>query len=118
MSKGVSLFANFGMGKGQTDTDCIFASVGNCFPANSYNATSEYSRVSFIPGANFFMGGTVAVPKLKLTLNPFIVFSLGRPFNIVTGRDTNGDGLFTERPAFATAQTEYRRSQAHKMATL
>jgi len=24
----------------------------------------------------------------------------------VTGRDTNGDGLFTERPAFATAQTD------------
>jgi hypothetical protein len=48
----------------------------------------------------------MAVPKLKLTLNPFIVFSTGRPFNIVTGRDTNGDGLFTERPAFATAQTD------------
>ena len=105
MSKGFSLFANFGMGKGKTDTDCIFGSVGNCFPADSYNATSEYSRVSFIPNANFFVGGTVLLPKLKLTLNPFIVFSLGRPFNIVTGRDTNGDGLFTERPAFATAQT-------------
>jgi hypothetical protein len=46
------------------------------------------------------------LPKLKVNLNPFIVFSTGRPFNIVTGRDTNGDGLFTERPAFATAQTE------------
>ena len=106
MSKGFSVFANFGMGKGKTDTDCIFASVGNCFPANSYDASSEYSRVGFIPGANFFVGGTVLVPKLKVTLNPFIVLSAGRPFNIVTGRDTNGDGLFTERPAFATAQTD------------
>jgi hypothetical protein len=26
----------------------------------------------------------------------------GRPFNITTGRDNNGDSLFTDRPAFAT----------------
>jgi hypothetical protein len=62
--------------------------------------------VSFIPGANFFMGGTMILPKLKLNFNPFIIYSTGRPFNIITGRDTNGDGLFTERPAFATAQTD------------
>jgi hypothetical protein len=68
--------------------------------------TSEYSRVSFIPSGNFFVGGTMILPKLKVNLNPFIVFSTGRPFNIVTGRDTNGDGLFTERPSFASAQTE------------
>ena len=106
MSKGFSLFVNFGTGRGMTDTDCIFASVGNCFPANSYNATSEYSRVGFIPSFNFFTGGTIILPRLKINLNPFIVISSGRPFNIVTGRDANGDGLFTERPAFATAQTD------------
>jgi hypothetical protein len=46
------------------------------------------------------------LPKLKVNLNPFAVYSTGRPFNIITGRDTSGDGLFTERPAFATAQTD------------
>ncbi|HEX6284719.1 MAG TPA: hypothetical protein VFZ71_07580, partial [Pyrinomonadaceae bacterium] len=51
-------------------------------------------------------GGTLIVPKLKVNLNPFIIYSMGRPFNIITGRDTNGDGVFTERPAFATAQTD------------
>ena len=106
MSKGFSVFANFGTGKGKTDTDCIFGSIGNCFPADTYDLTSEYSRVSFIPSANFFFGGTLILPKLKVNLNPFIVYSSGRPFNIVTGRDTNGDGLFTERPAFATADTD------------
>ena len=105
MSKGFSVFANFGTGRGKTDTDCIFGSIGSCFPANSYDATSEYSRVGFIPSFNFFVGGTLAVPKLKLTLNPFVIVSSGRPFNIVTGSDTNGDGLFTERPAFASART-------------
>ena len=105
MSKGFSLFANFGGGKGKTDTDCIFGSIASCFPADNYDLTGEYSRVSFIPSGNFFVGGTMILPKLKVNLNPFIVFSTGRPFNIVTGRDTNGDGLFTERPSFATAQT-------------
>jgi hypothetical protein len=106
MSKGFSLFANFGTGKGKTDTDCIFGSVGSCFPADSYDASNEYSRVGFIPSANFFVGGSLILPKLRINLNPFIVYSSGRPFNITTGRDTNGDGLFTERPAFATAQTD------------
>ena len=105
MSKGFSVFAHFGTGRGKTDTDCIFGSIANCFPADSYDLTSEYSRVSFIPSANFFVGGTLVLPKLKVNLNPFIIYSSGRPFNIVTGRDTNGDGVFTERPAFATAQT-------------
>ena len=106
MSKGFSLFANFGTGHGKTDTDCIFGSIANCFPADTYDLSSEYSRVAFIPSANFFAGGSLALPKLKVNLNPFIVYSSGRPFNIVTGRDTNGDGLFTERPAFATPQTD------------
>lgn len=106
MSKGFSVFAHFGTGKGKTDTDCIFGSISNCFPADTYDLSSEYSRVSFIPSANFFVGGTLILPKLRVNLNPFIVYSSGRPFNIVTGRDTNGDGLFTERPAFASAQTD------------
>ena len=106
MSKGFSVFANFGGGRGKTDTDCIFGTIANCFPADSYDVSDEYSRVSFIPTGSFFAGGTMILPKLKVNFNPFIVYSTGRPFNIITGRDTNGDGLFTERPAFATAQTD------------
>src|SRR6185503_5163234 len=106
MSKGFSVFANFAAGRGKTDTDCIFGSIANCFPADSYDVSGEYSRVSFIPGRSFFIGGTMILPKLKVNLNPFIIYSTGRPFNIITGRDSNGDGLFTERPAFATAQTD------------
>ena len=76
--------------------------------------SGEYSRVSFIPGRSFFAGGTMILPKLKVNFNPFIVYSSGRPFNIVTGRDTNGDGLFIDRPAFATAQPDlenFRRTR-------
>jgi hypothetical protein len=39
-------------------------------------------------------------------LSPFVTFRSGTPFNITTGADTNGDSLFTERPALATNLTE------------
>ena len=75
MSKGFSVFANFGTGRGKTDTDCIFGSIANCFPADSYDVSGEYSRVGFIPGANFFFGGTMILPKLKINFNPFVIYS-------------------------------------------
>lgn len=105
LSRGFSLFATYNGGKGKTDTDCIFGSLGTCFPANSYDLTGENARVAFIPTHSLFAGGTIILPRLKLSLNPFIIATTGRAFNIVTGRDTNGDGLFTERPAFATERT-------------
>ncbi|HET9713945.1 MAG TPA: TonB-dependent receptor, partial [Pyrinomonadaceae bacterium] len=40
MSKGFSVFANFGTGTGKTDTDCIFGSIANCFPADTYDLTA------------------------------------------------------------------------------
>jgi len=36
----------------------------------------------------------------------FGIASSGQPFNITTGRDTNGDTLYSERPAFATDLNE------------
>ena len=105
VSRGLTLFANFGIGKGMTDTECAFGSLVACFPANSYDLSGEYARASFIPSRNFTLGSNVTIPKLKLALNTFVVATAGRPFDVVTGRDTNGDGLFTERPAFATPAT-------------
>jgi hypothetical protein len=47
-----------------------------------------------------FIEGTIDFPW-GLHLNPLIIASSGSPFNIITGQDTNGDTLFTERPGFA-----------------
>lgn len=105
VSRGLTLFANFGIGKGMADTECAFGSLAACFPANSYDLHGEYTRASFIPKRNFVLGSNVTIPKLKLALNAFVYTASGRPFDIVTGRDTNGDGLFTERPALATSNT-------------
>ncbi|HEY3578974.1 MAG TPA: hypothetical protein VGK82_00450, partial [Pyrinomonadaceae bacterium] len=105
VSRGITLFTQFGIGKGMADTECAFGALAACFPANSYDLHGEYARASFIPNRNFVLGSNITIPKLKLALNAFVYAASARPFDIVTGRDTNGDGLFTERPALATANT-------------
>ncbi len=62
---------------------------------------SEYGRSDLDIRHRFSLTGVFSL-KYGFSLNPFILVSSGRPFNITTGRDTNGDTLFTERPAFAT----------------
>ena len=105
VSRGLTLFANLGLGKGKGDTECAFGLLAACFPANSYDLNGEYGRASFLSKSSLILGSNLTVPKLKLTVNAFVIASSGRPFDIVTGRDTNGDGLFTERPALATSNT-------------
>ena len=41
-----------------------------------------------------------------MSLSPLVTARSGIPFNITTGRDTNGDTRFTERPAFASDSTK------------
>lgn len=100
-----SFFANYSAGIGKTNSECAFGILTACFPANSYDLRGEYGRVSFLPTHRAIAGGTFSIPQWKLTLSPLIIASTGQFFNITTGRDTNGDGLYTERPAFATPQT-------------
>jgi hypothetical protein len=40
----------------------------------------------------------------KIRVNPFVIASSGRPFNITTGIDTNRDSVFYERPTFTQLQ--------------
>jgi hypothetical protein len=102
---GLSINVNYSTGKATSDTDCIFGGIGGCFPANSYDLSSENGRVAFFPRHQLFIVGSFALPVLKLQFNPFITARTGHFFNITAGRDLNGDGIFNDRPAFADAQT-------------
>lgn len=94
-----SLFGTYVFGKASGDTD-----GAQTFPANTYDLSTEYGRSSFDVRHRLFIGGSFGAPWLwGIRLNPFVIASSGRPFNITIGRDTNGDTLFTERPAFAPA---------------
>jgi len=86
-------FYRLGFAKGDTDGP-------GSFPAYSYDLQDEYGRSSFDIRHSFAIGGNLTLP-FRISLNPFVIWNSGRPFNITRGVDLNGDGLFTERPTFA-----------------
>jgi uncharacterized membrane protein YgcG len=98
-SRAISINANYTLSKAESDTD-----FGG-FPVNQYDLTGEYGRTSFDTRHRLFIFGSLAIPYLKLSLNPMIIANTGRPFNITTGFDNNRDGIINDRPAFADAQT-------------
>lgn len=66
-----------------------------------YDFSNEWGRAGF-DARHFLFTSAGYQASHGITFNTFIVANTGRPFNIITGRDTNGDTFFSERPAFAT----------------
>jgi hypothetical protein len=91
-----SIFAQYTYGQAFDNTN-----GPNSFPANQYDLPSEYGRSAFDVRHRFFFSGTARAP-FGLEVSPFLIVRSGLPFNITTGRDANGDSLFTDRPAIAT----------------
>jgi hypothetical protein len=94
-SSKVTFFLNYTLNKLDSDTEGV-----QTFPADSYDLRTEYGPSSSDIRHLFFLGGRFQAP-FGLNLSPFVLAFSGRPFNITTGRDTNGDTLFTDRPALA-----------------
>lgn len=94
-NKRMTLFGSYVLNKADSDTD-----GAQSFPADSLDLRSEYGRSSLDVRHRFFLSGFINLP-LGLSLTPFVVASTGRPFNITSGNDANGDTLFTDRPALA-----------------
>jgi hypothetical protein len=69
-------------------------------PADSYNLTSEYGYSKADQRHQFYFETYTKLP-LGIYFSPNVFIASGAPFNITTGRDDNGDTLFTDRPAFA-----------------
>ncbi len=73
------------------------------FLSNPTDPMADYGRATFDVRHRAVLGGTLSMPY-GFRLNPFMLVTSGRPFNITTGQaDPNGDSLFIERPAFAAA---------------
>ncbi|MDT4966043.1 MAG: hypothetical protein QOJ64_780 [Acidobacteriota bacterium] len=102
LNRRFSLFVQYGFNDAESDTE-----GAGSFPANQYDLDPEYGRAGGFLGVRhrLTLGGTINAPW-GVRLNPLVMLTSGRPFNITTGRDTNGDSLFTERPAFATDLTK------------
>jgi hypothetical protein len=110
----LSFFSNYVLSRSQNDTD---GQGGSMFPANSYDLSNEYGRAAFDVRHRFTFAGTWNLPWWGVSLNPFILATSGRPFNITTGQDTNLDRLFTERPTFAPAGVDCSNPPANIICT-
>lgn len=92
--------ANYVLNRARSDTDGL-----GSFPINQYDLSDEYGRSLQDTRHRLTVFGSINALPWGIRLNPMLIINSGRPFNITTGRDLNGDALFTERPAFADAQT-------------
>jgi len=70
-------------------------------PFDAYNFSNEWGRAGW-DIRHWFNVSASYQTKSGFSINTFILANSGPPFNITTGRDTNGDTSFSERPAFAT----------------
>ncbi len=109
----IQFSANYSLSKTQNDTD---GQGGGMFPVNSYDFTGEYGRAAFDVRHRFNFFGTVNLPW-QVTLNPLVNYSSGRPFNIITGQDSNLDRQFTERPSFAPDGVDCNNAPANILCT-
>jgi Carboxypeptidase regulatory-like domain len=70
-------------------------------PQSSYSNRGESSRPDW-QSSGGSLDGTLHLP-LKLDLSSQLAAREGRPYNITTGTDANGDGTFNDRPSYASA---------------
>jgi hypothetical protein len=69
-------------------------------PQSTYNVQGESGRPDWMRRGGFSMLATVNLPY-KVDLSTQFDTMPGRPFNITTGTDANGDGIFNDRPSYA-----------------
>ena len=72
------------------------------FPQSSTTDVGETARPSWQNTHRVIVFGQVQLPW-KMALAEQLDSSSGQPYNIVTGMDNNGDGVFNDRPQYATA---------------
>ncbi len=80
-----------------TDVD----TSGN-FPQSSSSDRGEFARASWESTNRVFAIGQISLP-LKVSLSTQFDAASGLPYDVTTGGDNNGDGIFNDRPAYASA---------------
>jgi hypothetical protein len=88
----LNIFGNYTLGWNKNDTDGAFST-----PANNYDLASEWGRSPQDTRHRFQTGINMRMPW-SVNTNLFLQANSGRPFNITTGRDDNGDTVTNDRP--------------------
>ncbi len=92
-SRGVSLFGNYSLN---------YAKDLPGTPSNPYNFAQDWGRSALDRRHRFQLVGSVAAPW-GLRLSPFLTLQSGSPYDVLIGRDLNGDTIPNDRPALASA---------------
>lgn len=94
--KKLNAWANYAFNKTNSNDGGTSGSI-----SDAYDFSHEWGRANFDTRHWFYASSSYQAP-FGISVNTFLVITSGSPFNITTGRDTNGDTFFSERPAFAT----------------
>lgn len=94
--KTLSFWGGYNLGKARNNDSGASGS-----PFDAYDFSQEWARTQW-GSLSFMYGGSSFQAPHGFSIHTYMLASSGQPFNITTGQDTNGDTLFTERPAFAT----------------
>ena len=73
----------------------------NSFPSNQLDIDQDYGRANYDVRHQLNFGGQIDLP-FGFYANPLLLISSGQPYNVIVGRDLNGDSIFNDRPALAT----------------
>ncbi|MEO8359872.1 MAG: carboxypeptidase regulatory-like domain-containing protein [Vicinamibacteria bacterium] len=92
-----TIFIRYFIGWAKSDTD-----GAGSFPANPNDLEADFSRSSSDVRQRVTAGGNLKA-RWGINISPMLIVSSGRPYNITTGRDLNGDTVFTDRPSFGVA---------------
>ena len=78
------------------------ADTPSFFPQSTYSNAGEYARPTWLATHHFIAFSNYVFPLGIVLSNQFDAAS-GNPYNVTTGFDNNGDGVFNDRPYYATA---------------
>jgi len=77
-------------------------SPGNRTPQSSYSNKGEWGRLDYERKNSLVLFGNLNLPY-KVEATAQFDAGGGRPYDITTGTDNNGDGNYTDRPSYASA---------------
>jgi hypothetical protein len=80
-----------------TDAD----TAGN-FPQSTYSDHGEFARASWETTHRVFAIGQINLPY-KISMSTQFDAASGLPYDLATGTDNNGDGIFNDRPSYASS---------------
>lgn len=92
----VSLFGTYVRRSSRSDTDGPYTVAASTVLADEYGRAGDDERHRLV------LGSVVSLPR-DINFSSLLTMGSGRPFNITTGIDNDGDQLFVDRPAAAAA---------------